>query len=256
MLKLSEISKHYPDKLKSHQVNILREYLQYKILEIIFNSPYANKLSFLGGTALRILYNNTRFSEDLDFDNFNLEKKEFEDLIDIINKSLNKLGLEVESRNVFKGAWRAYIKIPKILLDNNLSDLANQKIIIQIDTAPHNFNYQVKRNILNKFDVFTQIFSTPVDILLSQKIYTIFNRKRAKGRDFFDVLFLFSFTKPNYDYLKFKLNINTSLKLKKELLKKLKNIDLKILEKDLEPFLFSASEVKKMQLFNQYIKEL
>lgn len=256
MLNLNEISKYYPDNLKSFQVNILREYLQYKILEIIFNSPYANKLSFLGGTALRIVYNNTRFSEDIDFDNFNLKKDEFQDLIKIIEKSLIKLGLKVEIRLVFKGAWRAYIKIPKILLDNNLSSLAGQKILIQIDTAPHNFDYRVDKKILNKFDVLTQIFSTPKDILLSQKIYTIFNRKKAKGRDFYDVLFLFSFTKPNYNYLNLKLNIDNQAKLKKELLKKLKNLNMSILRKDLEPFLFSPSEAKKIDLFTQFIKDL
>ena len=69
MLSLQEIEKYYPEKLKKFKRNILREYLQYKILQIIFNSEYANKLSFLGGTALKIIYDNSRFSEDLDFDN-------------------------------------------------------------------------------------------------------------------------------------------------------------------------------------------
>ncbi len=256
MLELLEISKHYPDNLKVHKINILREYLQYKILEIIFNSPYANKLSFLGGTALRILYNNSRFSEDLDFDNFNLKQSEFKDLVNIIEKSLNKLGLKVETRLVFKGAWRAYIKIPKILLDSNLSNLSNQKILIQIDTATHDFKYQVDKKILNKFDVFTEIFSTPVDILLSQKIYTIFNRKRAKGRDFYDIIFLLSLTKPNYRYLKLKLGINNYSELKEKLLKKVKEVNLDETIKDVEPFLFSSADAKKIKLFSQYINQL
>ncbi len=256
MLELSEISKHYPDNLKAYKVNILREYLQYKILEIVFNSSYANKLSFLGGTALRILYNNTRFSEDLDFDNFNLKQSEFKDLINIIDKSLNKLGLKVETKLVFKGAWRAYIKIPKILLENNLSHLSNQKILIQIDTAPHNFKYQADKKILNKFDVFTQIFSTPIDILLSQKIYTIFNRKRAKGRDFFDVIFLLALTGPNYQYLKLKLDINNYTELKERLVKKVDEINLNEIIKDVEPFLFSSADAKKIKLFGQYINQI
>ena len=62
MLNLKQIEEYYPKNLRAFKKNILREYLQYKILEIIFNSKVVNKLSFLGGTALRIIYNNTRFS--------------------------------------------------------------------------------------------------------------------------------------------------------------------------------------------------
>ena len=72
MLTLSQITEQYAEALRPFKRNILREYLQYKILEIMFASEYATKLSFLGGTALRIVYGNTRFSADVDFDNFRL----------------------------------------------------------------------------------------------------------------------------------------------------------------------------------------
>jgi predicted nucleotidyltransferase component of viral defense system len=73
MLGLSEIAKYYPENLRGYQRFIIREYLQYKILQIVFdNTIYANKLCFLGGTCLRLVHENTRFSEDLDFDNFKL----------------------------------------------------------------------------------------------------------------------------------------------------------------------------------------
>ena len=62
MLPLSEIEKNYPDNLKAYKPFILREYLQHKILQIIFDSDYAAHLSFLGGTCLRIVHGNTRFS--------------------------------------------------------------------------------------------------------------------------------------------------------------------------------------------------
>ena len=174
----------------------MREYLQYKILEIIFNSKIAGNLSFLGGTALRIIYNNTRFSEDLDFDNFGLSQKEFTLLSKEVKNGLIKQGYKTEIRNVFKGAYRCYVKMPKILFNSDLSGFEEEKIMIQIDTMPHNFKYKPDRKILNKFDIFTQINITPPDIVLSQKIYAILNRKRAKGRDFFDVIFLLQKTRP------------------------------------------------------------
>lgn len=46
MLSLQEIEKYYPENIKGFKRNILREYLQYKILRIIFDSGYASKLSF------------------------------------------------------------------------------------------------------------------------------------------------------------------------------------------------------------------
>jgi predicted nucleotidyltransferase component of viral defense system len=256
MLTLKEIEKQYPNSLGSYKRNILREYLQYKILELIFNSPLANKLSFLGGTALRIVHNNTRFSEDLDFDNFGLTEAEFTSLTEEVQKGMTKLGFAVEIRNIFKGAFRCYLKIPKILLDNELAVMPDEKMMIQIDTAPHEFKYEPDKKILNKFDVFTQIFSTPLDILLSQKIYTIFNRNRAKGRDFYDTIFLLGLTKPNYEYLKLKMGIDNGVDIKKKLLEKTKNLDLAGLVKDVEKFLFSPSDSKKISMFREYIEQV
>ena len=96
MLSLKNIEKYYPDNEKPFKRNILREYLQYKILEIIFNSKYAQNVVFLGGTALRIIYNNSRFSEDLDFDNFKLTEEQFADLANEVKKGLELQGYEVE----------------------------------------------------------------------------------------------------------------------------------------------------------------
>jgi predicted nucleotidyltransferase component of viral defense system len=253
MLNLKNIEQYYPDNQKPFKRNILREYLQYKILEIIFNSKYAQDLIFLGGTALRIIYNNSRFSEDLDFDNVNITEEQFADLAKEVKKGLELQGYEVEIKNVFKGAYRSYIKIPKILFNNDMSNLEGEKILIQIDTVPHVFDYKKDVKILNKFDVFTQIFTTPIDILLSQKIYAALNRKRTKGRDFFDIVFLIPQTKPNYEYLEKKLGIRNSEELKKTLFEQTANLDFNELAKDIEPFLINSEDSKKVKMFREYI---
>ena len=255
MLSLQEIEKYYPEKLKKFKRNILREYLQYKILQIIFNSKYANKLSFLGGTALKIIYDNSRFSEDLDFDNFGLEENEFREISILVKKKLELEGYVVEVKNVYKGAYRCYVRIPKLLFDIGLSGYEEEKILIQLDTAPHGFNYKPDRIILNKFDVFTEINVTPLDIILAQKIFAIFNRKVMKGRDFYDVVFLLSKTNPNYEYLQLKLDIKNGQQLKTKLLGLEKEIDLNSLADDLKPFLFDADD-KRVILFMDYIKNM
>ncbi len=255
MLSLEEIELQYPENLRSFKRNLLREYLQYKILEIIFDSIYASKLSFLGGTALRIIYGNTRFSEDLDFDNFGLTENEFINIADIVKQGLESQGLIVEVKIVSKGAYRANIHLPKILFESGLTGQREEKILIQIDSTAHHFQYVPDRKILNRFDVFSEAFVTPPDIMLSQKIYAAFERRRAKGRDFFDIVFLLSFTKPNYDYLKNKLDIVNETELKRYFIKKMDNVDFQELGKDVQNFLFNPNDIKKVEIFRRFIKE-
>lgn len=255
MLNLKQITEYYPENLRAFRKNLLREYLQYKILEIIFSSPLSHKLSFLGGTALRMIYDNTRFSEDLDFDNFGLSERDFSQLTKQIKTRLEKQGYQVETRSVFKGAYRCYIKLPKVLYNSDLSDLAEEKIMVQIDTASHDFDYQPDKKILNKFDVFEQINVTPLDILLSQKIFAVLNRKHPKGRDFFDVVFLLQKTKPNYNYLQQKIKISNANQLKEKLTVYSKDLDFNDIVKDVQPFLFNPSDSKKIKLFHDYMRQ-
>ena len=256
MLSLKNIEQYYPDNEKNFKKNILREYLQYKILEIIFNSKYAQDLIFLGGTALRIVYGNSRFSEDLDFDNFTITEEQFIDLTQEVKRGLELQGYEVEIKNVFKGAYRSYIRMPKVLFDNEMSVMREEKILIQIDTVPQAFDYKKDTKILNKFDVFTQIFTTPIDILLSQKFYAVLNRKRAKGRDFFDIIFLIPQTKPNYKYLEKKLGVKNSEELKRVVLEQTAGLDFNELAKDIEPFLVNSEDSKKVKMFREYISSV
>ena len=104
MLTLDQIEQQYPESLRPFKKNILREYLQYKILELIFSSACAGKLVFLGGTALRIVYGSPRFSEGLDFDNRGITEEEFADLSEIVKQGLQREGLEVEITTGFKMA--------------------------------------------------------------------------------------------------------------------------------------------------------
>ncbi len=255
MLTLLQIQQQYPENLRPFKRGMLREYLQIKILEIIFASEYAPKLSFLGGTALRIIYGNTRFSEDLDFDNFGLSAGDFDGIAKKVRASLEAEGLKVEVDTIAKGAYRCRVRLPDILFINELSPHQEEKILIQIDTVAHGFEYVPDKKILNKFDVFTQVFVTPLDILLAQKIYAAVNRKRAKGRDFYDIIFLFSLTKPNEAYLKLKLGVKDTKTLKKKVLDEIKKLNFKDLGEDVKPFLFNANNARKVELFPEFITQ-
>ena len=257
MLTLPEIEKNYPENLRGFKRFILREYLQHKILQIIYDSEYANALTFLGGTCLRIVHGNTRFSEDLDFDNVKLKEDVFESISTVIKKQLEQEGYAVEMRTVYKGAYHCYIRFPKLLYQEGLTGYPEEKILLQLDTEPQHFDFTPEKYILNRFDVFTQIFITPLDILLAQKFYAILNRERNKGRDFFDTVFILSIIdKPNYDYLKGKVNISNAVALKKEILKKCETISMEEMAKDVQPFLFDPADTKKIIFFPDYIKQV
>ncbi len=256
MLRLPEIRKFYPPNLQPFGSFLLREYLQHKILEIIYNSDYARQLAFLGGTCLRILHGNQRFSEDLDFDNFGLSASDFNQISELVRRALELEGYQVEIKTVKKGTFHCYVRFPHILFEEKLSGHREQKILIQLDTEPQNFEFEPELILLNKFDVFTEIFATPLPLLLAQKYNAILNRKRNKGRDFFDVVFLESLdAKINFDYLHQKVNISNSKDLKKAVLEKCQNLDIKEMADDVAPFLFQSKDRKKVELFPKWVEQ-
>jgi hypothetical protein len=191
----------------------------------------------------------------LDFDNFNLDFNEFTLASEYVRRQLELEGFVVDIRNFKKGAYHAYIKFPEILYQHQLSQIREEKILIQLDTLSQGYEYKPDAFTLNKFGVVKKINVTPVPILLSQKIYTAFNRKRIKGRDFFDIVYLLGFTKPDLGFLKFKLNLNTVSSLKEYILEQSKTIDFKLLAKDVKPFLLNPNDSDNVLLFEDIIKK-
>ena len=256
MLDLNQIESFYPENLRPFKKNLLREYVQYKILETIYTSPQGRKLVFMGGTAIHVVHGNPRFSEDLDFDNRGLEKIDFSVLNDSVMTALSRNGFEVESRTVFRKAFRSYLKFENILYDSKISRHKSEKLQIQIDSEPQDSEYEPDMFILNKFDVFQRIPVIPIDILLAQKIACVFLLPRKMGRDFFDIIFLLGKTKPNMEYLKAKLGIRDVVDLKTQLMKACDSVSLETLAKDVEPFLYDPEGAHKVRQFTELVETL
>ncbi len=53
--------------IKTYPENVVREEYEMVFLKALLESKYGKNLVFKGGTALRLVYNSMRFSEDLDF---------------------------------------------------------------------------------------------------------------------------------------------------------------------------------------------
>lgn len=254
MLNISEIEKEFNEKLRPFKRNLLREYLQYKILDIIFEHPESRKLRFIGGTCLRIVHGLPRFSEDLDFDTAGITFKEFQKISKEVKVGLEREGYQIDISFSGKTAFRCNIRIPRLLYEQGLSPLQNERILIQLDTQDQYFEFVPEEVFINKFDVFRPILATPIDILLSQKIWTAFNRKRPKGRDFYDIMFLMGKTRPNYRFLKQKKQLKNSTDLLKYIRSECKKIEFSLLVKDLQPFVFEPNDAKRIMSFLAYIE--
>ena len=254
MLELDQILEFYPENLRPFKKNILREYLQYRILEIIYDSKFGQKLFFMGGTAIHIIHGCPRFSEDLDFDNRGLTAAEFSALIDQIKAKLIRYGYQVETGVKLKSAFSGEIKFADILRQTGISGHKQEKFLIKVDCQPQKFNYRPGKKIIDCFDILVRANIVPADILLAQKFFAILNRNRTMGRDFYDAIFLLGKVKPNWEYLLAKAGINDAAALKISLRKKCRTVDFKKLAGDVEPFIFDPDGLKKIRLFPDYIQ--
>ncbi len=255
MLKLEQIKKYYPVSLANKfPRNILVEYLQYELLDSIFRQKKSERLSFMGGTSIRIVYNGNRFSEDLDFDNFGLTFHDFKKIVEQAIIDIEEKGFSVEKRFVGKEAFHCYIKFPKILEREGLAQINTEKILVRIDSLQRKETFDPQVVLLNKFNVYRNILTNPVDIILSQKMLAGMNRKRAKGRDFYDISFLYGITSPNFEYIKKETGL-TREKFLSEFKEYCLRLDFDQLAKDVEPFLIDG-QIERVKDFKNFLGSL
>jgi len=252
MLTLSQISSQFPLLLRKRSPRgMLVEYLQYELLDSLFKNAAAAGLSFIGGTAIRILHNSERFSEDLDFDNFDLSFPEFEELLETACRDMAYKGFMIGYRMVEKGSYHCYIRFPKILYQSGLSPDSGQKILIRIDSETKERLYDPEQAFLNKFTVYRRILAAPSPILSAQKMIAILYRNREKGRDIYDVSFLMAFGAPDFSYIEKMIGLERAEFLRR-FEKRLEELDLEVLAREVEPFLFSPEQQERVITFRDF----
>lgn len=252
MVSVEELLAYYPPKLYNYQKWILREYLQYLILQTIFSNSYANKLCFIWWTSLRIWYNSQRFSEDLDFDNWWLSEAEFEDISKQVESMLIWEWFQVNISLIYKWAFHCIIKIPQLLYENNLWSMPTENLTIKIDTVSQWFEYESDKKIIQNFWLVFPLNIASESTLLSMKLNAFFSR--VKWRDIFDIVYLIWRVKsPNRDILKQAQNISSPDELHERILSRLNELDLNRLQQDVKPFLFDPNN-QSVILFPEIIK--
>jgi len=170
------------------KLNIMREYLQVYVLRVMYDAGVFRYTAFLGGTALRFLYNLPRFSEDLDFSLVKDGQYNFSDIIDKIKNELILAGYDITvSSRQDKAVHSAFVKFSGLMYEAGISPLKDKKLSIklEIDSNPPP-GAAVKSDIVNKYFPLS-FLSYDVASLFAGKLHALLSRKYTKGRDFFDL---------------------------------------------------------------------
>ena len=258
MIDLQSLLPYYPQAIAgqaSFHKHILKEYIELLALEHLSQTQYAAKIVFIGGTNLRIIHGIDRFSEDLDFDCKNLSEEEFLKMTDMLVGYLRGNGLQVELRdkdNPKLTAFRRNIYFPGLLFEMNLTGHREERFLMKIEAQDQYVSYTPQTAIVNRCGFMFPISVPPKEVLLSMKLSALL--ARVKGRDFYDTIFLWQQTEPDFKFLRERCGITTPDELKSALLNKLSTVDLKQKQRDFEHLLFNPSRSKQILLFKEFVE--
>lgn len=260
MIQIEQIKNYFPVQLRENSgfyKHILKEYLQLMILDYLSSTPIIQKMVFIGGTSLRLVKGIDRFSEDLDFDCKELSKDEFIEMTNGVIQFLERSGLWVEAKdkeNPKLTAFRRNIHFPELLFDLGLSGHKEERFLIKLESQDQRTVYPpVITNV--KGCGFFFPFPVPSDgVLCSMKIAAML--ARAKGRDFYDLMFLLSQTKPDYGFLSDRCGVHNLQELKQATTELIKTVDLKKKQKDFEHLLFNKANSGKILRFGEFLESM
>ena len=243
------------ERTKEAKLNALREFLQVLILRIIYDKGYFKNLSFVGGTALRLLHDLKRFSEDLDFSLIEKTGYSFKKLTGDISAELINYGLQADiMAQDSKTVQNIDIRFKSILHRLHLSPLKSQRIFIrcEIDSNPPE-GWVTQVSLINRVYIFT-VTHFDLPSLYALKLHACFYRKYTKGRDFYDLIwYLGKKITPNY------LLLNNAIRQTEKddpritvgennyrhfLHQKIAQIDFQKVKRDVERFLEDKSELR------------
>jgi predicted nucleotidyltransferase component of viral defense system len=263
--------KDYNPVSKQEELSALKEIYQEIALAGLARSDFFKKAAFQGGTALRIVHQLRRFSEDLDFVLIHSNALfEWEPYLKAIALEFQSFGIDLEVKDrtkaegVIKKAFLkedSFARILELTYDRLPSDEQKITIKLEVDTNPPEGS---------EFETVFLTYPYPFSILIqnlpslfASKCHALLCRKYEKGRDWFDFLWYMSkktpinstlLAKALYQagpYQKQEISL-TKKWLLEEFEKKINSLDWKAARRDVENFL----KEEDRKFINQWGAEL
>ena len=254
----------------------LREILQEIVLLGLYDAGFFKYAAFYGGTALRILHNLPRFSEDLDFSllesnsEFNLKPYE-EAIISTLKAFGFDVTIEIKEKNNISAIASAFVKgntIEHLININAPKDITSKihrdqavKIKLEVDTNPP-LEFETA-NVIRLTPRPFSINSFTLPSLYAGKMHAILCRAwstRPKGRDWYDLVWYIA-NDIELDSIHLKSRLSQSCKyleenniqipseltkqtIKELLLQRIETLDIVKAKNDVQPFIKDIREIE------------
>jgi hypothetical protein len=236
--------------------NVLREYLQTRILGALQRAAAMIPLALHGGTALRLLHASARYSEDLDFAlEHNRESYDFRVYLRAIKSELLAEGYTLDLKiSDKKTVHSAFARFSGLLYELGLSPHHGEVLAVKIEVDTNPPAGAVLATTVIRRHITLQLQHHDGASLLAGKLHAFLQRPFLKGRDVYDLLWYLSdpcWPAPNLILLNNALQqtgwggaLLTQDNWRSEVRNRLEAIDWKHVLSDVRPFLEPAADPK------------
>lgn len=216
-------------KAKINETVIFREYLQLVFLQKLYQKTPSQKIFFKGGTAIHLIFQAPRFSEDLDFSVTSTMNEFNAYIVSVLKRMNDEEGVIWKEKKSISGR--------RFLL--SAEDILPYKAYISLDFSFREKVFSDDRTVIQT--AYPVIFTSYVhhlsqDEILAEKIRALMTRK--KGRDLYDLWYLLSRgAQVNQEMVKKKLAFyEISNFVNADILKRVASFPRKDFVLDLRPF--------------------
>lgn len=223
----TKILKQLSDRYQTTMSNVVKEYFQHLFLFFLYQEKKSSSLLFKGGTALRIVWQSPRFSEDLDFTGSKITISEIESLVETVLVKMESEGIttNIEESKKTTGGYLAIFHFKT----NEYESGIQVEVSLRAEPKTAGVVSLVSSNFLPPYT----LVHLDEQKLVGEKVQACLTRK--KPRDFYDLYFILR------NRLAFKEIFSMDKTIKQKLFTLIKEVQLDI-----------RSELKRFLPVNQH----
>lgn len=245
MISLAQL-KPFAHQYKTNDATVFREYLQVLFLSRLYEYSKNQQIIFKGGTAIHLIFNAPRFSEDLDF-TVVIPEREF-------IESLRKIFAILESEGGISFKQRKTLAGKRFLLSATLPD-STLKSFINLDFSFRERVFEPQNSFIkSEYPVLftSQVAHMSKNEIIAEKIRAIMHRQ--KGRDVYDLWYLLAQgAKLDLNLISEKFKYHDEKFVIKELIERVEGFTKADFINDLKPFVQIQERDKLGELFSYII---